>query len=51
MQLPEADVTSVTFKEFCAKLDVCMGGRVAEELSMWFLKLGSCGKSLLTFSG
>jgi ATP-dependent metalloprotease len=32
-QLPEDDNTSVTYKQFLATIDVCMGGRVAEELS------------------
>ena len=32
MQLPEKDETSVTRRQLLAKLDVCMGGRVAEEL-------------------
>jgi len=31
-QLPEKDETSVTRRQLLAKLDVCMGGRVAEEL-------------------
>ena len=33
-QLPEADVESVSKKAFEAMLDVAMGGRAAEELSM-----------------
>ena len=31
--LPENDMVSVTFKQYQAKIDVSMGGRVAEELS------------------
>jgi len=31
-QLPDADDTSVSRRQLLAKLDVCMGGRVAEEL-------------------
>jgi len=31
-QLPENDRLSVTLKEYLAEIDVCMGGRVAEEL-------------------
>ncbi|KAJ7582718.1 ATP-dependent peptidase [Mycena floridula] len=31
-QLPENDMHSVTFKQYRARIDVCMGGRVAEEL-------------------
>ncbi|KAF8746143.1 hypothetical protein AX14_000189 [Amanita brunnescens Koide BX004] len=30
--LPENDRTSVTYKEYIAEVDVCMGGRVAEQL-------------------
>lgn len=32
MQLPEGDQTSMTRRQMLARLDVCMGGRVAEEL-------------------
>eukprot|EP00850_Spirogloea_muscicola_P016438 SM000133S26804 [mRNA] locus=s133:136737:142594:- [translate_table: standard] len=32
MQLPEKDETSVSKRQMLARLDVCMGGRVAEEL-------------------
>ena len=32
LQLPEGDVVSRSYKEFLAELDVCMGGRVAEEM-------------------
>ncbi|KAG5244143.1 ATP-dependent zinc metalloprotease FTSH [Salix suchowensis] len=31
-QLPDKDETSVSLKQMLARLDVCMGGRVAEEL-------------------
>ena len=36
-QLPKDDRISVSFKEYLAEIDVCMGGRVAEELSEWGL--------------
>lgn len=32
MQLPDRDMTSMSRKQMLAKLDVCMGGRAAEEL-------------------
>ncbi|CAM9191094.1 unnamed protein product [Scytosiphon promiscuus] len=32
MQLPEGDQTSMSRKQMLAKMDVCMGGRVAEEM-------------------
>ena len=32
-QLPQDDRISISFKEYLAEIDVCMGGRVAEELS------------------
>merc|ERR1712093_442429 len=32
MQLPEGDQTSETKQQMLARMDVCMGGRVAEEL-------------------
>jgi len=33
-QLPVNDRTSISFKEYLADIDVAMGGRVAEEISM-----------------
>ena len=33
MQLPEGDQTSMTRKQMLARMDVCMGGRVAEEVT------------------
>ena len=35
-QLAENDRYSVSFKQYLAGIDVCMGGRVAEELSKFF---------------
>jgi ATP-dependent metalloprotease len=32
MQLPDGDMTSMTRKQMLARMDVCMGGRIAEEL-------------------
>ena len=32
MQIPDGDQTSMTRKQMLARMDVCMGGRVAEEL-------------------
>jgi ATP-dependent metalloprotease len=32
MQLPDGDQTSMSRKQMLARLDVCMGGRVAEEI-------------------
>ena len=32
MQLPDGDQTSMSRKQMLAKLDICMGGRVAEEI-------------------
>lgn len=41
-QLPLDDRTSVSYKEYLAEIDVCMGGRVAEELSKsWLSYQGS----------
>lgn len=31
-QLPDGDQTSISKRELLARLDVCMGGRVAEEM-------------------
>ena len=36
-QLPEDDMYSRSFKEYLADIDVCMGGRVAEELGMSYV--------------
>ncbi len=33
MQLPDGDQTSMSRRQMLARLDVCMGGRVAEEVS------------------
>lgn len=38
-QLPEDDRYSVSMKEYLAEIDVCMGGRVAEELSKCYILL------------
>lgn len=39
MQLPEGDQTSMTRKQMLARLDVCMGGRVAEEVNNFTRRL------------
>jgi len=39
-QLPEDDRHSVSYTEYLAEIDVCMGGRVAEELSRCFRPSG-----------
>ena len=31
-QLPEGDQTSMSYKQMVAHMDVCMGGRIAEEI-------------------
>lgn len=31
-QLPDKDMTSMTRKQMLARMDVCMGGRAAEEI-------------------
>jgi hypothetical protein len=46
-QLPENDRLSVTLKEYLAEIDVCMGGRVAEELSELTVALPLCGDELV----
>jgi len=43
-QLPLDDRTSISYKEYLAEIDVCMGGRVAEELSTLFI---TCLRSYL----
>jgi ATP-dependent metalloprotease len=41
MQLPDGDQTSMSRKQMLARLDVCMGGRVAEELVYGALQVTS----------
>ena len=59
MQLPEGDQQSRSRRQLMAELDVCMGGRVAEELifgsanittgaSSDLQKVGGCSPSILT---
>ena len=40
-QLPQDDRISISKKEYLADIDVCMGGRVAEELSLFSYYAGS----------
>ena len=39
MQLPDGDRTSISKKQMLARLDVCMGGRVGESASTFFLQV------------
>ena len=45
MQLPDGDQTSMTRKQMLARLDVCMGGRVAEELVLGYDNITSGASS------
>ena len=40
-QLPLDDRLSASYKEYLAEIDVCMGGRVAEELSKFLFFLST----------
>lgn len=48
--LPSEDRVSRTFKEYCAELDVAMGGRVAEEISELSVSARSIMTSIETLS-
>lgn len=48
VQLPDGDVTSVTRNELLARLDVCMGGRVAEEMIFGTFEVTTGASSDLT---
>jgi ATP-dependent Zn protease len=51
-QLPETDdETSVTRRQLLAKLDVCMGGRVAEEIIFGGLGVAGVGEIMSLAGG
>lgn len=47
MQLPDGDQTSMSRKQMLARLDVCMGGRVAEEV---FYYTSDCSGACFMFT-
>ena len=49
-QLPEDDRHSVSYTEYLAEIDVCMGGRVAEELSRCSRSMGDGHNLILLVS-